>query len=259
MVREFCERRRTKYLWQSYINTHNKKRLQGAFCYLLSIVAFSSQPAMIRVGLSQSRFSVIVKVFSYMETLSKLFGSEAKVKILRLFIFNPEHIFDTSQISQRVKEPRPKVRREISLLEKVGLVKRRGLGTRKKKSYGFAVNPSFNYFSQLQNFLITTEPLNPKELIKRISRLGSIKLIIAAGVFIQEPESRIDLLIVGDNVSPKRLDNMMKKIESEVGKELKYAFFSTEDFKYRLNMYDKLVRDVLDYPHKVILNKLSFI
>ena len=51
----------------------------------------------------------------------------------------------------------------------------------------------------------------------------------------------------------------MKIIESEIGKELRYAYFSTEDFQYRLSMCDKLTRDILDYPHKKILNKLGAI
>ena len=29
--------------------------------------------------------------------------------------------------------------------------------------------------------------------------------------------------------------------------------FETKEFIYRLNMYDKLVRDIIDYPHEVIL------
>jgi hypothetical protein len=44
-----------------------------------------------------------------------------------------------------------------------------------------------------------------------------------------------------------------------VGKELRYAFFSTDEFKYRMSMYDKLVRDILDYPHKVLLDKLGIL
>jgi len=35
------------------------------------------------------------------------------------------------------------------------------------------------------------------------------------------------------------------------------AFFETEDFVYRLNIYDRLVRDILDYDHIVVVNKLE--
>ena len=194
-----------------------------------------------------------------METLSKLFGSETKVKIMRLFLFNPDHVFDTADIARRVKSDSSKVRREMSTLEKMGLVKRRMLVKKKKSSHGFAIDPQFSYLSALQNLLINAEPLHPKEIVKKIAKLGSIKLIIVAGVFIQEPESRIDLLIVGDSVKRTALENTIKTLESEIGKELRYAYFTTEDFKYRLSMFDKLTRDILDYPHRKVLNRLSIL
>ncbi len=193
-----------------------------------------------------------------MEELSKLFGSEAKVKIMRLFLFNPETVFDTSEIGERAKVEAPKVRREINNLEKMGLVKRR-VSNKKKSGHGFVLETQFPYLVQLQNFLINIEPLQPKEIIKKVSKLGSMKLIIIAGVFLQEPESRADLLIVGDSVKKASLENLIKTLEAEIGKELRYAYFTTEDFKYRMSMFDKLIRDILDYPHKTILNKTGLV
>ncbi len=193
-----------------------------------------------------------------METLSKLFGSEVKVKVIKLFLFNSDHVYDINDISDRVKAEKTKVRREVGVLEKMGLIKRRA--TNKGRSgQGFILNTSFPYLLPLQNFLVNTEPLQPNEIIKKIGKLGSIKLIVVAGVFIQEPESRADMLIVGDGVKKANLENTMKILESEIGKELRYAYFTTEDFKYRLSMFDKLTRDILDYPHKKVLNKLGIV
>jgi len=191
-----------------------------------------------------------------METLSKLFGSETKVKMMRLFLFNPETVFTTKDIADRAKSDISKVRRELSNIEKTGMIRRKVAKGGKK---GFVLDPQFSYLSPLQNFLINVEPLNPKEIIKRIGRLGNIKLIIIAGVFIQEPESRLDLLIVGDGIKKAALENTIKTLESEIGKELRYAQFTSEDFKYRLSMYDKLIRDILDYPHRKIVNRLPIL
>ncbi len=193
-----------------------------------------------------------------MEILGKLFGSEAKVKIMRLFLFNPETVLDTSEISERAKVEIGKARREMSNLVKMDLVKKRS-STKKKGGYGFVLNSQFPYLYQLQNFLINIEPLLPKEIIRQVSKVGNIKLIIISGVFLQEPESRADLLIVGDGVKKTGLENLIKTLESEIGKELRYAYFTTEDFKYRMSMFDKLIRDILDYPHKKILNRLGIV
>ena len=195
-----------------------------------------------------------------METLSKLFGSEAKVKIIRLFLFAPETVFDIPTISERVKEDSTKVRREMSGLEKIGFVKRRvkvnGKGTGAK---GFILNSGFGYLTALQTFLINSKPLLPKEIVRKFSSLGTIKLIVVAGIFIQNPDSRVDVLIVGDNVKKGQLESVIKNMEAEIGKELRYAYFGTADFLYRLNMYDKLIRDILDYPHEKLVNKLALL
>lgn len=194
-----------------------------------------------------------------METLAKLFGNETKVKMMKLFLFNPDRIFDITDIGDRVKADSSKVRREVNVLEKIGLVKRRAGNKKRANGHGFVLDANFSYLAPLQNFLINTEPLHPKEIIKKVTKLGSVKLIIIAGVFIQEFESRVDLLVVGDSIKKGQLENTIKILESEIGKELKYANFTTEDFRYRLSMCDKLTRDILDYPHKKILNKLGII
>ncbi len=191
-----------------------------------------------------------------METLSKLFGSETKVKMMRLFLFNQDTVFDTTEIIERTKADASKVRRELTTLEKTGLIKKKvNKGGRK----GFVLDSQFIYLVPLQNFLINVEPLNPKEIIKRIGKLGSVKLIIVSGVFIQELESRVDLLVVGDSIKKGALENAIKMIEAEIGKELRYAHFTTADFQYRLSMCDKLTRDILDYPHKKVFNRLGII
>lgn len=190
-----------------------------------------------------------------METLARIFGSETKVKMMKLFIFNEDKVYTTKEISQRTKSDISKVRREASVLEKVGLVKRRII----KGKHGFVLNLTFPYIKQLQSFLIDVEPLQPKEMTRMIGGSGSIKLIITAGIFIQEAESRADLLVVGDNVKKGKLENIIKNVEAEVGKELKYVFLTTDEFRYRMSMYDKLLRDILDYPHRVLLDKLGIL
>jgi len=65
------------------------------------------------------------------------------------------------------------------------------------------------------------------------------------------------MFVVGNNLNKSVLNNAIKSIEAELGKELNYVYFETPDFQYRLSMYDKLIRDILDYPNQVLLDKLS--
>ena len=58
-----------------------------------------------------------------METLAKIFGSETKVKVLRLFLFNNESHFDLDTVSDRVKENNSKVKKEINNLKKISFIR----------------------------------------------------------------------------------------------------------------------------------------
>ena len=60
-----------------------------------------------------------------MEILGKLFGSTHIIKILRLFLFNPNANFEQSDIIERTRVPEEIVRVERSMLERIGLIKKR--------------------------------------------------------------------------------------------------------------------------------------
>jgi len=203
-----------------------------------------------------------------MEILGKLFGSDNRVKIMRLFLLNPETPFSAKEMSERCKISRG-LRREVSILVRIGFIrprsfvrefeKKRGGTVKilKKRLHGWQLAPEFPLLSPVRNLLITAEPLRPELIIERFRRAGKIKLIVVAGVFIQNDDSRADILLVGDNLKKRAIENALRSIEAEVGKELTYASFETPDFAYRLNIYDKFIRDILDYPHEKIYDKLG--
>jgi len=204
-----------------------------------------------------------------MDILEKVFGSNTKVKLMRLFMFNPTSAYDIAQISERINTSPRGIRNELINLHKIGLIKDKVFvrdmiqkrGSKKvvikKKTSGWMLDSTFQYLQPLQDFLVYINPFRHKELVEKMRKVGNIKFLAISGVFIQEWESRVDLLIVGDNIKKTSLDTVVRSLESELGKELKYAALETDDFQYRLNMCDKLIADILDFPHEKVINKLG--
>jgi hypothetical protein len=186
------------------------------------------------------------------DSLSKLFGSPARVKLLRLFLFNPRGAYTLADASTRARVTPAEARREFRLLEGIGLIAKapRGKGMR------FTLQPNFEYVLALQSLLINT-PSRADDIVKLLRGVGSMKLVILSGLFVNETEESLDILVVGDKINERMLRERIKKLESEIGKELRFALLTSENFFYRMNMNDKLVRDVLDYPHRVVLDKLN--
>lgn len=197
-----------------------------------------------------------------METLGKLFGSVAKVKIMKLFLFNPEQVFDNIEISGRTKITSAISRKELNLLNKIKFIRKKsffkeGGNGRKKRTDGWILDKNFPFLAPVQNLLIESGTLKSDEIVDKLKKIGNLKLLIISGVFIQDMNSRADILIVGDNLNDSSLGRAIHILESEVGRELRYVVFETADFKYRLGIYDKLLRDILDYSHKKLINKLG--
>jgi hypothetical protein len=198
------------------------------------------------------------------EILGKLFGGAAKVKIMRLFLLNPDRGYELKDVAVRSRVTGASARREVASLAAMGFVKRknftkeievgRSKKIRTKKVSGWIMNSDFHYITQIKNLLIDAEFLKKEDLITRFKPAGKIKLLITSGVFRQDEESRVDFLLVGDNLKRGYLDQTIKSLEAEIGKELSYAIFTTSDFLYRLNMYDKLVRDILDFPYDKVID-----
>ena len=200
------------------------------------------------------------------------------MKMMRLFLFNFGRAYDSAEVAKRAHINKDDAKRELLNLEKIGLITKRTFyknisrvkkikGKNRKiirkvievrrKVHGWTLDRKFTYLKELQSLLINTILLKGDEIIQRFHGVGKIKLIIVSGVFIQNIDSRLDILIVGDKINNAKVNAIVKRMEAEIGKELQYASFDTQDFKYRMSIYDRLVRDVLDYPHEVLLDKVG--
>lgn len=199
------------------------------------------------------------------DILGKLFGSGTRVKILKFFLLNQNQAFGVDDIATRLRVKSPLIRSELKNLASISFVKPKIVTitvttkrtTKKKKVQGFITNPTFTLSQPLRDLLIESGGMHISDIGSRFAGTGKINLFIVSGIFMHDTDRMADLIIAGDRLDRKTIEIEIKKLESEIGKELRYALFDTEEFMYRLKMYDKLLRDVLDYPHEKIINKLD--
>lgn len=203
-----------------------------------------------------------------MDILAKMFGGVARVKIMRLFLLNPEQGFETAMIAERSRLSTSVARQAVTQLSGMSMVKRKSFiketlnartgKTKKKRVLGWFLNTEFPYIAELKALLVEGDFFKHDDLVKRFKPSGRVQLLVVSGVFIQQSDSRLDVLVVGDNISKKYVQKTISVLESELGKELSYAVFDTNDFKYRVSMYDKLLRDMFEYPHARLLASKEF-
>jgi hypothetical protein len=204
-----------------------------------------------------------------MDTLTALFGNLVKARLLRMFLFNETTPFLVKEVVERSRSSSGQVRKELNILAKAEIIKKckvskevqvlRGKKTVMKKlqGQGFILNAKFPYLNPIKSLLTVTSLHADETLAKRFTNSGKIKLLVAAGIFIQNWDSRVDLLIVGDDLNLNKIETVIKQIESDIGKEIAYSAFETQDFEYRYGIHDRLVRDVLDYAHVTLVDRLG--
>ena len=197
------------------------------------------------------------------DPLSILFGSTARVKLLRFFLFNPSKEFLFDDISKRARLVRRTARTEISALEKAGVIRQKNVlmavpGKAKKlKAIAYTLNKDFQELQALQTFLFDTAPIDGKNLLTHLRKAGPLDFVAIAGVFVRNFEQRLDILIAMKKFSQSAVEKAIRSIEAEVGMEVRFAAMSSEDLMYRVGMYDKLTRDFFDYEHQTLVDKIG--
>ena len=199
------------------------------------------------------------------QILEKLFESIPKVRILRLFMHNLDEQFPVSDIAKRAQVRIAAARRELGKLIGAEIIKQKiirvpGSGsrmTRDKKIKIFQVNTDFPLLPELRDLVIKSSVASRKNILRQIKGMGRVKLAVLSGVFVNSDNARTDLLIVGDDIKKSKLASFLVHTESELGRPIQHTLMDTEEFRYRMDMYDRFLRDILEYPHEKIINRLD--
>ncbi|MHB8651664.1 MAG: hypothetical protein ACYC8S_00820 [Minisyncoccota bacterium] len=199
-----------------------------------------------------------------------LFGGIGRVKLMRLFLMNPDTAFSYSEIVSKTRLEAWVVRKEIPTLVKAGMVKKitmtvevpsraKAKSDRRKKVHvpGVRFNVTFPLAGHLRSLLVPVDVLRGEEVVRRLRPAGKLRFVALAGFFVGDIGSRVDILIVGDRLKRPLIERALRVLEAEIGKELSYAIFETKDFLYRVDVSDKFVRDILDYAHEKAFNTLG--
>lgn len=211
-------------------------------------------------------------MFTNSKILEGLFESRIKVKLIKIFLRNKDHYFTLDEIILKTKEDPSSVRYQLKKLVDIDLVK--SILTTKlteqtsinEKPYEkiftkprrfFVTNKSFEFLTDLERIFFKSIVINKDVLLGKLKTLGKIKLVLISGIFINKPDTRVDLFIVGDGVQERPLSELITNIEEELGQEVKFSLLETNEFYYRMDMFDNFLRTVLSEPSEVLIDNLG--
>lgn len=189
--------------------------------------------------------------------IDSLFGSKTRVKLLGLFMNNPERSFYVREITRNINEQINSVRRELANLVEIGVVTRDSVDNR----LYYKADINFRYYHALREmFANETEVVRgPKVEVDawaaKFAAINGIKEVIFAGALVYESASPLDLIVAGDpTMDQSKVRALIKALEKGLDAQLNYSILDTEDLYYRLSIRDRFVLDVLESKHTVVLD-----
>ncbi len=225
--------------------------------------------------------------------LSKLFGSAARVRILKFFLSHPDGRYYIRQVARDLDLQLNSVRRELENLEQFGLLQSTGAsgkakkaamtassdiaetdggmaeqnfdtpetenlketGSKTDKKY-FFVNKEFILFEEIKALFIKAQVLYERDFSEKILEIGRPELLILSGFFVNEENTPTDILIVG-KLDRERINKVISDLERELDRELNYTLMDMDEFIYRRDITDVFLYSILDSKKMVVIDELS--
>ena len=172
-----------------------------------------------------------------------LVTSKSRIKLLKVFLASPYEIYHVREIVRRSGDEINAVRRELSFLEKKGIVTRE---PRANRVY-YSLSKSYPFYYDLLGAGAKTIGLGA-EILKNRAKLGKIKFAMFSGRFVRKTKKNpddIDLLIVGTVVLPE-LALLVRSEEKRSSIELNYTVMSEEELAFRKKKTDPFIWKILN-------------
>ena len=179
--------------------------------------------------------------------LEKLFGSKTRAKLLALFYENPDKSYYVREITRVIEEQINSVRRELTNLNALGLVK---IENYENKVY-YSANMK-HPFARPMTEIFSRKVIDTVDTAEAVRRptwadyVRPVENILSALVVTNRlpGQEGLDLLIIGDDRA-RKLTRWAELVEKKQGKPLNYAIMSREDYLYRKSVRDRFLADVM--------------
>jgi len=183
-------------------------------------------------------------------TLTSLFTSNTRIKVLSHFFLYPGVSFYVRQLEKMLKIPVGQLGRELLNLEKINLFVSSQEGNQKR----YTLNQEFPFYEELKNIFLKTTGAG--DVIREsLSELKGIELAFLYGSFAKgeaHPGSDLDMMIIGD-ASDREISKRISKVEKKLKRLVNYSLYEREEVKSRLNRKDNFILTVFSEPHIILL------
>ena len=180
--------------------------------------------------------------------LARLFDSPTRIKLIKFFALQPDERLTAKAVAPTLNTTKQKLQPELGALVRAGvLVARPGKGG---VQYGW--NRAYPHAFALHQFMSATTTPEDKVIADMFRALGA-SLVVAAGILADETRGAVDLLIVTRRPKDQKIAVAIRKLEGMAAIPIRYAVLGVEEYQDRMQAFDRMLRDIVDFRHRVVL------
>lgn len=189
-----------------------------------------------------------------MTILEKLFGAGEFTRLLRFYLFHPDEDFTVEELKERLGKRSLKISKAARELARMGCLI---AGVRTDSGAAiYRIDPSWLLFAEFRALFMKAQLLIEHDLVRHLQKAGRLRLLILAGLFVGEKQGVTDLLIVGQ-VNRQQVVRLLRRFERDLNEEVKYTIMSPAEYRYRKDVGDRFLYDILERRHLVIIDTMQ--
>lgn len=186
-----------------------------------------------------------------MVNLADIITSKVRIKILELFFSNLKEVYHVRGIVREIDEEINAVRRELTKLERDGILRKEPRGNR----IYYSLRPEYPLFGDLVSMVTKTTGLG-KIVIENKNKIGRVSFVMFSGKFVRHKERKreddVDILVVGEVVLPE-LASIIRAEETSRGEEINYTAMSREEYDFRKKRRDPFLLGILSGSRVMVI------
>jgi predicted nucleotidyltransferase len=175
-----------------------------------------------------------------------IFRSELQLRILALMLLGPGRTWTTPELAKRLDASPVTVHRELHRALDAGLLMREAIG----RTYLYRAATDSPLYEPLRLLLERTVGIEV-ELRSALEDVPGVEAAFIHGSFAQKtkikPTSDIDLLVLG-NADPHTIRRRVRRVESQLGREIDVLAYSRSEFEALAASGNSLVRGIIRGP-----------
>jgi hypothetical protein len=186
-------------------------------------------------------------MMTHADILDSKYGSE----LLAFLLLAPARAYSSKELSKRLQISERALSGVLGEFMEDSMLKQFSRG--KDKLY--IINLKHKLLPEIKASLVRNQKPYEDELFSAITKLGDVKAAVLSGAFTGQPQLPVDLLLVG-KVSLTKLDKFLTQCKTMMGIDINYSIMTPDEYKLRVNTFDRFIKDIFDYQHIVVVDKI---